>query len=416
MPAKQWYQQSHIDYNDMVTARASKTTLPSGTLINTAVLSTGKMLHLIGLLVSLLLACVNISLINANEPNPTDRRVCQLISHRDNVDSILNSDAFDSDWCTYLVIESASVDLEGKIFFANEHLFPKLQKYKEATPVLKLLLTLEIADEVFAVLSTKASKMQVLADNIFHLIQKNKLHGVNIKLTKVNQFNGYSLNFLEQLSELFSHQPIASRPIFTLDLPRDVTSFDDSVDFSALNFPVNFIILRTYDYCHDNSLIGHTQFNAPLHSGTIISTNSLDDAVEFALNRNIRPENIVVSIPAHGIEYKLLLSWIHFVGAPICEAAKDLTRSEVCRALNDPGVRKDFDEKCSQPFLHRGGSWMTYEDEKSIALKLAYVAENHLGGVLIHSMNSDNLDGTCDNEPFSVHRSISKIMSGKKND
>lgn len=398
----------------MVTKRGNKITLTSVTLINSLLLSTCKMLHLISFFVSLLLACMNFTLINTYEPNPTDRRVCQLMSDSNNVESILNSDTFNSDWCTYLMINSGSVDMDGKIIFTNQHVLSKVQKYKQSTASLKLLLTLEIADEVIAVLATRPSKMEQIADNIFQYNHLNKLHGVNIKLTKVDQLNGYLLTFLEQLSELFANQPIASRPIFTLDLPRDVTSFDDSVDFSALNFPVNFIIFRTYDYCHDDSLIGHTQFNSPLHSGTIISTKSLNDAVEFALKRNIQPENIVVSIPAHGIKYKLLFSWMHFVGAPISGSAKDLNRTQVCEELNNSESTIEFDKKCSQPFLHHDQSWITYEDRKSIALKLTYVAEKHLGGVLIDSINSDNLDDTiCKNGPFSVHQMISKIMTGK---
>lgn len=54
-----------------------------------------------------------------------------------------------------------------------------------------------------------------------------------------------------------------------------------------------------------------------------------------------------------------------------------------------------WDDEQKNPYKYQGNKWLGYDDEESIQNKIDYVKKENFGGVMMWSVNGDDVMGTC---------------------
>lgn len=115
-----------------------------------------------------------------------------------------------------------------------------------------------------------------------------------------------------------------------------------------------------------------------------------------------------MGLPTYGHSFRLVNPFNTRIGAP-AEDNGDVgslgfpSYPEVCWfQKTNFKVKVEYDTKTCSPFLSTGLEWISYEDERSLECKANYAKDNHLGGVMVFSLNADDYQLTCDN--YEVNR------------
>lgn len=111
----------------------------------------------------------------------------------------------------------------------------------------------------------------------------------------------------------------------------------------------------------------------------------------------MNPSLIILSHPPN----RLVNPLNHRIGAPAsgygkCGQLGFTTLTETCECVTKffkPNFSYDA-ESCS-PYLSALQEWISYENQTSIACKANYVKSLNLGGVMVFSLNTDDLKNSC---------------------
>ena len=161
---------------------------------------------------------------------------------------------------------------------------------------------------------------------------------------------------------------------------------------------VDFINLMAYDYYGPWS--HQTGANAPLladsnpHGNTFIG-HSLD----IYLDQNVPPQKIVLGMATYArsfagvgsADYGVSSTAAGFGGRCTGEAGV-LSNFELQPILHSGDYQLHWHEDTGTPFAYNPSSstFISYDDAKSIALKVAFVNEQHLGGAMFWSLDLDD--------------------------
>ena len=92
-----------------------------------------------------------------------------------------------------------------------------------------------------------------------------------------------------------------------------------------------------------------------------------------------------------------------------------------------------WDEQASCPYAYKGNQWLSYDDNKSIGLKLDFLIEKKLGGAMgmgpslksliskinilsvmnciVWSIDTDDFQGNCGNGKYPLMKAITKKLN-----
>ncbi|KAG8263234.1 Belongs to the glycosyl hydrolase 18 [Homalodisca vitripennis] len=68
---------------------------------------------------------------------------------------------------------------------------------------------------------------------------------------------------------------------------------------------------------------------------------------------------------------------------------------EVCSFMNNKGVKSVFDYESKVPYTFKNKEWISFDNEQSVAYKAEFTKEHGLGGVMIYSLNTDDVLLSC---------------------
>lgn len=99
------------------------------------------------------------------------------------------------------------------------------------------------------------------------------------------------------------------------------------------------------------------------------------------------------------------------------------TLSETCEFANEfLGTVYHFDNASCSPYLSVLGEWISYESKTSISCKVNYVKSLKVGGLMLYSLNSDDVRNSCGYLPrvdvsrrkpvFPLAQTAKQILSG----
>nr|ALO79349.1 chitinase 12 [Chilo suppressalis] len=172
-----------------------------------------------------------------------------------------------------------------------------------------------------------------------------------------------------------------------------------------------------------DSVTGH---NAGLHKGDsdeAIPREQLltvDVAVEYWLREGCPPEKLVLGVPFYGRTFKLQSESNTGVRAPTDGAGIGgpytgevgyVGYNEFCAMLrSDPSwtIRRDF--LANVPYAVNGLNWVSYDDPESIRDKVEYALEKDLAGIMVWSIETDDIHNICGGGVYTLLNVISDVL------
>lgn len=98
---------------------------------------------------------------------------------------------------------------------------------------------------------------------------------------------------------------------------------------------------------------------------------------------------------------------------PITKEAGYLSYNEICK-LSQSGYTFKFDDVHGVPFAYNGNQWIGFDDPKSIEKKVQLANSLNMGGVMVWSVESDDVHGEC-GEKFPLLSAINRAMGNNSN-
>lgn len=162
----------------------------------------------------------------------------------------------------------------------------------------------------------------------------------------------------------------------------------NNIQLKELNKYVDYANVMTYDI--NGNWDAYTGFNAPLYNDIASHTfDSVDSGITSWIDTGFPKSKIIMGVPFYGYIYRAVtdsnngLDQIFYGGSSISYA------DVAANYLNAPGYRHFFHPIQRVPWLFNGSTFITYEDEQSIAEKANYIKKKGLGGVMIWELSQD---------------------------
>ncbi len=167
---------------------------------------------------------------------------------------------------------------------------------------------------------------------------------------------------------------------------------EKSVDWKRVMRQVNFVNLMTYDLVGGYSTV--TGHHTPLYS-TNAEKESADHAVTLLTSRGVSPAKIALGAAFYGRVFDSVPDINH--GLYQSARFKAYVPSKFFPDLLSPekGFIQYWDDQAQAPFSYDSatGTFATYENARSIALKTKYVMDKKLFGIMFWQLTEDRLPG-----------------------
>ena len=159
----------------------------------------------------------------------------------------------------------------------------------------------------------------------------------------------------------------------------------DAVDVEHLRHIVDYFVIMSYDY--HGKWSDFSGYNAPLRPYAK-SNGSVAEGVEYWLDRGVPRDRMIMGLPFYGRSFDAAGA-----GLPFRESRSYLYRD--IPALRALGVQRYWDGAAEVPYLRRvDHGWMlSYDDARSLDLKVRYARERGLAGVMIWQITADVING-----------------------
>ncbi|XP_028590006.2 chitinase-3-like protein 1 [Podarcis muralis] len=256
-----------------------------------------------------------------------------------------------------------------------------------------------------------------------------------LQLLRTNNFDGFDLawplaelsdksrltNLVKDLSVAFRRRG-QKRLLLSVAIPAGREAIDKGYDIQTISEYVDFINFMTFDF-HGawESFTGHL---SPLQKSTADSGSAsyynVDYAVKYLRSIGAPAEKIIMGIPTYGRSYTLSTK-LTGVEAPVSGAgtlgpfskeAGILAYYEIC-GFNS-GAKKEWIQEQKVPYSYKGNQWVGYEDVTSVQIKVQYMKDNQLGGIMVWTLEQDDFSGSfCNQGKYPLIGAIKKELDKK---
>ena len=170
-----------------------------------------------------------------------------------------------------------------------------------------------------------------------------------------------------------------------------------NVEMSLIDPLLDFINVMTYDY---HEAPGRTNFNSPLYAavGDVTPALNVDRTMTEFLGAGVRASKLLVGIPFYGHAYGSVEDVNHGLFQNGTDKPADWKEHDgdwnmlAKTRLKDSRYVKYWEPSARVPYMYdtTSGTWVTYDDPRSVAEKVKYVREHGLGGVVIWELGGDD--------------------------
>lgn len=163
-----------------------------------------------------------------------------------------------------------------------------------------------------------------------------------------------------------------------------------SLDLSSIAKYVNWFHVMTYDF--GGSFSPGVSFNAPICNDS--SPYSVDETVSTLMNMNVSPEKLVLGIPLYGYVYDQTQEKM---GAAFEKTEKTgaLTYAKIKELyVDNKSCKKRWHKKSHVPYVFcpHDDIFVSYDDARSVAVKVLYAQTKKLQGVVFWRLSGDDKD------------------------
>lgn len=307
-------------------------------------------------------------------------------------------------------INYAFVNLvDGRAVLSNETTdtvnFRALNALKTSNPDLKILISIggwtwsgHFSD---AVLTEEGRRL--FARTSADIVSRYELNGVDIdweypgfgglkgNIVRPEDKQNYTLMFESLRESLDSLSGVTGKEYLLTTAVGGFKKFTEFTEMDKAQKYLDYVNLMTYDYYPDTVAVHHTNM---YHSESYACENSGDAAVQAFLEAGVPADKLVVGIAFSSRAFTLKEG----AKAGLADTVVTQTRiggggfTRIKDSLeNKKGFEKFWDSTARAPYLFNASEriFVTYDDERSVMEKCAYVRENGLAGVMFWEYMAD---------------------------
>ncbi len=280
----------------------------------------------------------------------------------------------------------------------------ELNKLKEVNPNFKTLIAIggwSWSGRFSDMASTEKSRI-IFAESVVDFITKYNFNGVDIdweypvsgglptNTRRPEDKQNFTL-LLKTLRQKLDEQSQKNGKQYILSFAGAAGSwYVNNIEPKEISQYVDYANIMTYDIY--GTWDQHTNFNAPLYTSSISSPGlkwSVDLSIKTWMNAEFPKEKLIMGVPFYGYIYKAVSDENHGLGQTYSGGASINYANIVANYLNNPSYIRYFHSESLVPWLFDGSTFISYEDEQSMAYKAQYVKQNSLGGAMIWELSQD---------------------------
>jgi len=289
-----------------------------------------------------------------------------------------------------------------------------LRDLKKANPRLKVLVSVGgwTADGFSDAALTDASR-HAFAASVIGMLRDNDLDGVDLDweypgqgVAGIKYREADKGHFTLLLKTLRHELAIAGGTTkhtgaghYLLTIAAADREYFDHVEVSRLHVYVDWINEMAYDFF--NSLTPTTGHHAGLYRSKFgaPTDRTADAAVKQYLAAGVPADKIVLGVPFYGRAFAGVTAKNHGIDQPY-ERFQDFYSYDdlVQKFIGKDGYVRYWDAEAQVPYLWNevSRSFISYEDPQSLGIKVCYVRDQHLGGVMFWELKLDRNDELLD--------------------
>ncbi|CAO1314665.1 unnamed protein product [Diamesa tonsa] len=305
--------------------------------------------------------------------------------------------------CTHVIYSFVGVTKDGSINGINDAQLNTFSGLKSKNPQIKLMVAVGGANfgpAIFSELAKFPLSRSNFAKNSVAFLQRFKLDGLDLDWEYPVEVD--KANFILLLTEL-KRQLSANNLIFSIAVAAGQWTSDKAYDIPKIHAQVDFINLMTYDL--HGAWEAFTGHNAPMYNDPV----SVDVCVKYWISKGAPRDKLILGIATYGRLFTLANSNNNGFDAPAVFTGT-MNYNEICRN-NWQRVWSDLKQV---PYKFSGNQWIGYDDVESVSIKAKYSNSQNLGGVMIWSMESDDVAGSCGQGTFPLIKAVYQITMGNE--
>ena len=159
---------------------------------------------------------------------------------------------------------------------------------------------------------------------------------------------------------------------------------------------LDFINIMTYDFHGGgNRVTGHHSNFTHSPNDPDLRARSVKIAVDQHINAGIPIEKLVLGVPFYGRWWKGAYPENNGLFQPTYGPTGATNYFQLADSIRlDPEFEEFWDEGSQAPFIYRKADslFVTYENSKSLELKINYIIDQNMGGIMFWQFNGDNGD------------------------
>lgn len=283
--------------------------------------------------------------------------------------------------------------------------FAKLNALKAANPNLRTLISVGGWNWSgrFSDAALTDSSRSVFADSCVDFIVKYGFDGVDIdweypvsggaagNIKRAEDKQNFTLLMQKIREKLNARGEIDGKHYLLTFAGAATTNYTGNVELTKLSQYVDFANLMTYDI--HGSWDPYTDLNAPLYNNTDASPQykwSVDQSVNCWLNAGFPAKQLVMGVPFYGYVYNAVSNSNNGLYQPFSGSSSISYANIVGNYLNNPQFTRFYHSQSMVPWLFNGSTFISYDDEQSIATKAQYARAKGLGGAMVWELSQDS--------------------------
>ncbi|XP_026755923.2 probable chitinase 2 [Galleria mellonella] len=323
--------------------------------------------------------------------------------------------------CTHLVYSFAGLNQETngiKILDSwldiekESGAYNQMVALKNRYPHLKVTIAIggwNEGSEKYSAMASKKQTRDTFIQSVLAFLDKYKFDGLDLDWEYPAKRGGQPhdkanyVTLVKELKEAFQDKGY----ILTAALGAGKNTMDVAYDLAKLSRYLDLIHMMCYDY--HGTWDGFVGANAPLRGGSDEDALSVEYTIKYMLSHGVSPYKMVLGLPMYGrtfilsdpdtrqIEFgRTKVQNVGFKGRYTGENGF-MGYNEICLELNNKtsSWERLWHKPSSTPYLRNGDKIISYDNARSIAIKVKLAMDYNLGGLMVWSIDTDDFKGHC---------------------
>ncbi len=164
--------------------------------------------------------------------------------------------------------------------------------------------------------------------------------------------------------------------------------YANNTQLSELSKYVDYANVMTYDI--NGIWDSYTGFNSPLYTDTASNSHdSVDEGINSWVNAGFDKNKMIMGIPFYGYIYKSVTNSNNGLNQTYSGGTSISYGNIAANYLNAAGYKYFFHSTQRVPWLFNGSTFITFENEQSIAEKASYIRKKGLSGAMVWELSQD---------------------------